>query len=88
MGVITPVAPSVRRSVPFVSNKDEGDKDAGHKDVGQKDGAPQAPPCGYSRLSPARRLRTRCHVAVQWSRHRRMPRRTRRGRPITTGEPS
>ena len=44
MEVTTPVAPRVRRFVPFVGNKDQGEKDAGQKDVGQKDGAPQAAP--------------------------------------------
>ena len=44
MDVTTPVTRRVRRFVPFVSNKDEGDNDAGQKDVGQKDGAPQAAP--------------------------------------------
>ena len=44
MDVTTPAAPRVRRFVPFVGKKDEGDKDAGQKDVGQKDGAPQAAP--------------------------------------------
>ena len=44
MDVTTPVAPRVRRFVPLVNNKDEGDKDAGQKYVGQKDGTPQAAP--------------------------------------------
>ena len=44
MDVTTPIAPRVRRSVPFVGNKDQGEKDAGQKDVGPKDGAPQAAP--------------------------------------------
>ena len=44
MDVTTPVAPRVRRFVPFVSNKDEGDNAVGQKDVGQKNGAPQAAP--------------------------------------------
>ena len=44
MDVTTPVAPRVRRFVPFVGNKDQGEKDAGYKDVGQKDGAPQPAP--------------------------------------------
>ena len=44
MNVITPVAPRVRRFVPFVGSKDEGDKEVGQKDVVQKDGAPQAAP--------------------------------------------
>ena len=39
--VTTPLSPRVRRFVPFVSNKDEGDRDVGQKDVGPKDGAPQ-----------------------------------------------
>ena len=44
MDVTIPVAPRVRRFVPFVGNKHEGDNDAGQKDVGQKDAAPQAAP--------------------------------------------
>ena len=44
MDVTVPIAPRVRRFVPFVSNKDDGDKDAGPKDVGQNDGAPHAAP--------------------------------------------
>ena len=40
----TPVAPRVRRFIPFVSHKDEGDEDLGQKDVGQKDGALQGAP--------------------------------------------
>ena len=40
MDVTIPVAPKVRRFLPFVGNKDEGNKDAGQKDAGQKDGAP------------------------------------------------
>ena len=39
MDVTAPVTPRVRRFVPFVGNKDQGEKDAG-----QKDGAPQAAP--------------------------------------------
>ena len=44
MDVTTPVAPRVRRFVPFVSSKDWGEKDAGQKDVGQMDGVPQPAP--------------------------------------------
>ena len=44
MDITPPVAPRVRRFVPFLGNKDQGDKDAGQKDVGQKDGAPHAAP--------------------------------------------
>ena len=40
MDVTNLVVPRVRRFVPFVGNKDQGEKDAGQKDVEHKDGAP------------------------------------------------
>ena len=50
MEVTTPVAPKVRRFVPFVGNKDQGAQHAWQRDVGQKDGAPQAAPSPESPL--------------------------------------
>ena len=85
MHLTTPVAPRVRRFIPFGNNKNEVDNDAGQKDVGQKDGAPQATPSREFLLMSGEET-TDPLMAVRWSGHRQMPRGTQRGRPCTKGE--